>query len=337
MKDLTDQVVVITGASSGIGRATAIEFARAGAKVVLAARDAEALKEAASECEGVGATAMAVVCDVIQEDQVERLASRAEEAYGRIDIWINNAGVAMFAKFEDAPAEDFRRVIDTNFFGYVYGARSALKRFKAQTSGSLINVDSVEGIAPKPYNSAYAASKHAVRAFSSSLRMELILDGLTDIHVSTLRAASVDTPLFAHAANYTGKAVQGPANSSSPIAVAMAIIKLAQHPQRELTIGPRVKAQSMQYSLAPSTYERRTPQIFAGRHFTDEEAATSHGNLYDPTGPHSVNGGWKRQQPNRLRAGLPIVMVAGVAVAVSGLLAWAMWPSRNTESDSILE
>jgi NAD(P)-dependent dehydrogenase (short-subunit alcohol dehydrogenase family) len=331
MKDLTDKVVVITGASSGIGRATAIECARAGASVVIAGRDAVGLKETQTECEGAGGNAMPVICDVTQEDQVERLASRAEEAYGHIDTWINNAGVAMFAKFEDAPDVDFRRVIDTNFYGYVYGTRAALKRFRAQTTGTLINIDSIEAVAAKPYESAYAASQHAVRALASSLRMELALDGLSDIHICTVLTANVDTPLYAHAANYTGHNIQGSASAASPIQVARTIARLITRPTREITVGSQARSQLMRSTFTPSSYEYAISKNFAGDYFTDEATGPSRGNLYDPTSPHSIQGGWRQASSAGLSPTIPIIAAAGAALAIGGIVAWVFWPGRSRQ------
>jgi NAD(P)-dependent dehydrogenase (short-subunit alcohol dehydrogenase family) len=332
MNDLEGKVAVITGASSGIGRATALDFAQAGAKVVLAARDAAALTEIELECQEAGPGAIAIVCDVTDEEQVERLASRAEKAYGHIDIWVNNAGVALFAKFEDSTTDDFRRVFDTNFFGYVHGARAALKRFRNQMYGHLINVDSIEGITPKPYHAAYAASKHAVRALSSSLRMELLEDGMTDIHVSTVIPSSVDTPLFAHAANYTGRSLQAPATSISAANVAAAITLLAVHPQRELIIGSSAMGQSMKYILTPGQYERQTSSHFPKRHMTDTETATTAGNLYETMAPHTSNGGWKKTSMRSDNHSRNVLALAGAVVAASGIIAWALWP-KSTPQD----
>jgi NADP-dependent 3-hydroxy acid dehydrogenase YdfG len=326
-ESLSNKVVVITGASSGIGRASAAEFARQGATIVLAGRDSDALGEAEAECKGYGANAMTVTCDVTQEGQVEDLASKAEEAYGKIDVWVNNAGVALFAKFEDTPADDYRRVIDTDFFGYVHGARAALKRFKLQGRGTLINVDSVEGIAPKPYHSAYAAAKHAVRALASSLRMELALDGADNINVCTVFPASVDTPMYAHAANYTGRAVKGSETAVAPAQVAKAITGLAIKPQREVMVGNAGKS-VLPYLLAPAAYEKGEAFGFEKRHLTTDQAGKAQGNLFRPSGPHATEGGWRTKQERRMPV-LPFVLIGGAVLGIAGLATLAFFGNKD--------
>jgi short-subunit dehydrogenase len=328
MKPLQDKVVVITGASSGIGRATALEFSREGAKVVIAGRDAQALKETKQELESTGAQSLPVVCDVTQEDQVERLASRAEEAFGHVDIWINNAAVTMFAKFDESPSDDYRQIFETDFFGYVYGARAAIRRFKAQGYGTLINVDSVEGIAPKPYHSAYSAAKHAVRALASSLRMELLLDGIKNIHVITVIPGSVDTPMFSHAANYTAKTIHAPATSTQPATVAAAIAKVAAKPQRELIIGLEAKKSVFDYLAMPRNYERKHSRQYPSRTLGSDSAMPGRGNLYEATNPHAIRGGWTPDRSSAQQAG-PWIALAGAVVAIGSLATWLFWPGQD--------
>lgn len=171
---------------------------------MVASRRADALADLVTEIERKGGRALAVPTDVNDQQAVDRLANRAVEAFGRIDIWINNAGVILSGHFFDTPAEDFRQVIETNFFGQVNGARAVLSIFRGQGYGTLINVASVDARIPQIDASAYTASKHAIRSFGMNLRQELLLDGDKDIHVVTILPMPIDTPIFQKGANYTG-------------------------------------------------------------------------------------------------------------------------------------
>jgi NAD(P)-dependent dehydrogenase (short-subunit alcohol dehydrogenase family) len=197
---IQDAVVVITGASSGIGRATALAFAGEGASVVVAARRQQPLDELAVECAQLGGQALALPTDMTDVDAVQRLAARALEQFGRIDVWVNNQGT-LFAPFEESPLEGYRRVIETDLLGTIYGSRTVLPIFREQGSGVLINQGSMVSKLSEPYVSSYVVAKQGIRGLGMSLRQELALSGAKDIHVCTVMPATIDTPFFQHAAS----------------------------------------------------------------------------------------------------------------------------------------
>jgi NAD(P)-dependent dehydrogenase (short-subunit alcohol dehydrogenase family) len=180
-RKIADSVVVITGASTGIGRAAALKFAPQGATVVVSGRREQVLQRLAEHCEKLGGRALAIPADVTDQEAIKSLARRVIETFGRIDVWVNNAAVTLFARIEEAPYEAYRRVIETNLFGYIHGARAVLPYFRKQGSGTLINVSSVVGKLGSPFVSAYTTSKFGIVGLSESLRMEL-----QDLHSALL-------------------------------------------------------------------------------------------------------------------------------------------------------
>jgi NAD(P)-dependent dehydrogenase (short-subunit alcohol dehydrogenase family) len=294
-RNLTGVVVVVTGASSGIGRATGLAFAERGARVVVAARRAGALEELARQCQAAGGQALAVPTDVTDEAAVAELARRAVERFGRIDVWVNNAGVYLLGSLEATPPEAFRRVLETNFFGYVHGARAVLPHFREQGHGVLINNASVYSHVGAPWLSAYVSSKFAVRGFSEVLRQEL--DDLPDVHVCTVSPSPIDTPIFASAANYTGRAAKAPPPTYPPEQVARAIVASALRPKRERIVGGVGRQLALLEAVAPRLFERVNRRYVDALQFTGEPAPATDGNLYAPS-PDSraqTRGGWRRR------------------------------------------
>lgn len=335
-----DCVVVVTGASSGIGRATALAFARRGARVAIAARRAAALEEVARECAEAGGTALAVPTDVTDADAVAELARRTVDRFGGFDVWVNCAAVGVFGPFAEVPLEDFRRVLDVNVMGYVHGARAALPELLRQDRGVLVNVSSVVGEVPQPYTHAYGMSKAAVRVLSTSVRQELRLAGARHVKVCTVMPATIDTPFFDHAANYTGRKARAMPPVYSAERVAHAVVDLVRLPRREVIVGSMGRGLALQAKLAPGLAERiMAVQVDWTHLYRKRPEPTNQGNLFTPAaGTGSVTGGWHgRRQTTVRRLASAALLFGGVAVArrsrrgVAGAeqLARPRWPRRR--------
>lgn len=274
------KVVVITGASSGLGRAAAIAFAARGCRVVLAGRRLEALEDAARECRVVGGQAVVRQTDVTSEDEVKALAALALEQTGVVDVWVNNAGVTLFGSLEHSPLEEHRQVIETNLFGSILGARAVLPIFRRQKRGVLINVGSILSKIGQPFVPSYVISKFALRGLTEALRAELA--DADDIHVCSLLPYVIDTEHFESGANHVGHGAYGLPPMQSPEKVAKAMVRLAEHPRREVHV-PRIALLGLAaHELFPRTVERIIFDALGKWHFGKQGEAQTDGNLYTP-------------------------------------------------------
>jgi NAD(P)-dependent dehydrogenase (short-subunit alcohol dehydrogenase family) len=308
-------IVVVTGASSGIGRATAGAFADDGAVVVITARREEALEALARELRERGAEVLPVAADVTDPAAVEALADRVVDRFGRIDVWVNNASVIAYGRLDEVPVEVWHRVVETNLFGAYHGVRAVLPHLRSQGRGTIINVGSVLSDVPAPLQSAYVASKHAVRALSDSVRQETLDVG--GIEVCTVQPGAIDTPLFHHAANYAGRRPRPPRPVIDPERVASAIVSCARKPRREVAVGGSTRGALLGRWLAPARTERAVARAMEREQFLDEPAASTPGNLFEPQAEGTgVEGGWRDRDGGRsaVRA-LAMVGAAGVAAA----------------------
>jgi short-subunit dehydrogenase len=280
-KKLNQQVIVITGASSGIGLTTAEIAARRGAAVVLAARSESELKEAVARIVAAGGRATAIEADVTSDTDVARIGAHAVRAFGRIDTWVNNAGLGMYGRLEDQPLEDKRRLFDVNFWSVVHGCKTAVEHMRA-SGGVIINVGSEVSDRAVPLLGIYSASKHAVRGYTDALRMELEHDGVP-IWVSLVKPGPIDTPFPQHAANYMDREPKHVPPVYTPEEVAHAILTCAEKKVREVTVGGGPRLQLALAALAP----RLTDLMMERQMFTGskrEEAPFSSDSLDAPSG-----------------------------------------------------
>jgi short-subunit dehydrogenase len=305
-------VAVITGASSGLGRATALEFASRGISVVLASRRKEALNKVAAECKRFAVEALVVVTDVSDEVAVGKLSQETYLHFGRLDIWVNNAMVGMYGDFERVPSEDFRRVIETSFFGYVNGSRAALPYFRRQGQGILVNIASVLGTFGIPHMSSYVAAKHAIVGFSDALRQELRGSG---IRVCTVLPSSMDTPFYANAGNYTGREIRPVPPVFNPANVAIAIVKAVER-NRDYVFVPMVGAAiPVARAVWPGLTSRIAGLIIDHLQISSERALHTSGNLYSPKSlVEKTEGKWKQ---GRRKRSWPVLTVLAVSSAIA--------------------
>ena len=261
------QVIVITGASSGIGLATARMAVEKGAAVVLAARNEVALARIVDEITVAGGSASFVVADVGVEADVERIAEIAIARFGRIDTWVNNAGLTIYGRLDEVSASDHERLFQTNFWGTVHGSLVAARHL-AERGGALVNVGSIASDIAFPLQGMYCASKHAIRGFTDAFRMELEEVG-APISVTLIKPASIDTPLPQHARNYMDREPDLPPPVYRPSEVASAILHAATHPARDIYVGGGGRAFTLLGAASPRALDRLAPVISALQHRKD--------------------------------------------------------------------
>jgi NAD(P)-dependent dehydrogenase (short-subunit alcohol dehydrogenase family) len=323
-----DQVVVITGASSGIGRETALAFGRAGASVVLAARNEAALESAAKEVERLGGRAAVAATDVAVWAQVEKLAQTAVDRFGRVDTWVNNAAVSIYATVEQLTAEEIDRLIQVNLMGQIYGMKAAVPILKQHGGGTIINVASALAERGVPLQAAYCAAKHGIRGFSESLRLELARDG-NNIAITVIEPSSINTPLFSHARSKMGVRPQPIPPAYEPRTVADAILFVAEHPRRNVVVGGTGKLMTLGQRLSPRLLDRYMVQgdrMIKGQQTSEPDAGQD--NLFTPmAGTGSTTGDFGQGSkstsaytqvfglhPNRERAAIGGSLLAALAL-----------------------
>ena len=314
---LKNKTIVITGASSGVGKAIALEFAVHQPFLILSSRNASALEDVTLGCEALGAKVKIVIADVTDASQVINLAAEAQNFGGQIDIWVNNAGVLAAGSFEETPMVVHDQVIQTNLLGYMHGAHAVIPYFKKQHHGVLINNISIGGFLPVPYGVGYSASKFGLRGFSAALKAEL--SEWRDIHICDAFPAFLDTPGIQHAANYTGKVLKPAPPVYDPRRVAMAIVKLAEKPQSETMIGSASTILRMAYALMPGLTKNITGKVV--RHYLKnaDEISKTDGNLFNSVNfGNSVYGGWGL--PGKPKAHRKYLLGGLIAISAVGLL-----------------
>jgi NAD(P)-dependent dehydrogenase (short-subunit alcohol dehydrogenase family) len=325
LKPVTDQIVVVMGASSGIGRATAARFAEQGAKVVVAARGEAGLRSLVAQIRADGGNAVAEVADVTDPAQMQRVAQRAVTEYGGLDTWVHAAAVLLVAPFEETTPAEFQRVIDVNLMGQVHGAMAALPHLRRQ-GGALIHISSMGAKRGVPLQTAYCASKHGIDGFVETLRMEVQRAELP-ISVTNVMPATINTPLFDQARTKIGVKPVAPPPIYQPDVVVDAILYAAEHPVRDLVVGGSAKALILGEKLAPRLIDALLVRFGFEAHDTGEpKPADAPDNLFLPLDAYNTarNGfdatAWPRSLYTTLQRQplLKRIPLATAALAMAG-------------------
>lgn len=326
LKPIENQVIVITGATSGIGLVTARMAAKQGARLVLAARSEEALGKLCHELTSAGTQCYYVVADVGREDQVRRIASDALSAFGSFDTWVNNAATSIYGKLEDVPIADLRQLFETNFWGVVYGSLIALRTLKIH-GGALINMGSTLSDRAIPLQGMYCASKHAVKGFTDALRVEVEAEN-APVSISLIKPAAIDTPYKEHARNFLDTEPENPPPVYAPETVAETILYCAENPVRDVFVGGAAKAHSIAGKFAPRTFDKIMETTLMGQTRSGEPAEPHElEGLYEPHDSRLHERGtygWPVLEHSlytkaSLHPGITTVVATGAALAIGGL------------------
>lgn len=287
LKPLDQQVIVITGASSGIGLCTALAAASQGASVVLVARSENVLKECCDQITAHGKKALCCVADVSDRADMDRVAATTVERFGRIDTWVNDAGVAIYGKLDEVADQDSRRLFDINFWGVVNGSLAALP-YLEKTGGALINIGSEVSDAVVPLQGMYSASKHAVKGFTDALRVELLADEVP-VSITLIQPTAVNTPYPEHARNYMDKEAKLPTPQIDPMKVAKAILDAATDPARDVTVGAMAKLNTTNFKLMPKLADWMSKKYTTKQQY-DSPPVDPMGTLYKPGESGRIHG-----------------------------------------------
>jgi NAD(P)-dependent dehydrogenase (short-subunit alcohol dehydrogenase family) len=282
LKAIDQQVVAVVGASSGIGRETALAFAKQRAKVVVSARSQSGLASLVAEISEFGGEAIAIPADVSEFEQVQKVADKTVEFYGCLDTWVHAAATAIIAPFDRVTPEEFKRVIDVNLMGQVYGAMAALPHLRREGRGALIHISSVEAHRSLPLQSSYSASKHGIEGFLDSLRVELQHEGVP-ISVTNVMPSVINTPFYNKALTKLGVKPTGVPPYYQPSLVAEAILHVAEYPTRDIIVGDVGRLLDLLQKLSPELTDRLLNLIAVKGQRTDtiKSERDSH-NLYEP-------------------------------------------------------
>ena len=323
LQPLSRQTIVITGATSGIGLATARAAARKGARLILVARNEEALQAITDELTSRGAHAAYCVADVGRREDLQQAADLAVDRFGGFDTWINNAGVTIYGRLAEVSDEDHHRLFDTNFWGVVYGSLIAATHLRQRGRGAIINIGSVLSDTAVPIQGMYSASKHAVKGFTDAFRMELEAERAS-ISVTLIKPSAINTPYIQHARNYLDREASLPPPVYQPEEVAHAILFAATHPKRDIFIGSGGRVMSVANRLAPRLMDKVGEKVMISQQTQPGHGGYAHqeGSLHRPGNDGRVHGqypGHSMRTSYYTRASLHPVLTSSLVVAAAGL------------------